>query len=245
MMKILRTGIAMLAVATTVVVAQPKIEIVGGETFDWGKVKPPKEGYLEATIKIKNTGTELLKLTEIRPGCGCTKTDPDKTELKPGEVSTMGVKLNIGPMQSGPLTKSITVRSTAQGADSVKYLFLKADVVRALALAPSIYFSFSDLKVGQESTAKLELMNNDSQPITISDFVTDNGLVLNLTSKTVIKPGEKVELVAKAIPQAKGSYQATLTFKTSHPDHPTMEVKAYGMVMETQSPVYQQNAPKN
>ncbi len=244
MLKALLIGCAVMATAATVAVAQPKIEVIGGETFDWGKVKPPKEGYLEATIKMKNVGTEVLKLTEIRPGCGCTKTDPDKTELKPGEVSTMGVKLNIGPMQSGPLTKSITVRSNSAGADSVKYLFLKADVVRALALSPSIYFSFTDLKVGQESTTKVDVMNNDAEPITISDFTADNGLVLNVTGKKVIKPGEKLELIAKTIPQAKGSYQATVTFKTSHPDHPTMEIKAYGMVMDTQSPVYQAT-PKN
>lgn len=244
MMKTLLFGCVLFAAAATVAVAQPKIEVIGGETYDWGKVKPPKEGYLEATIKIKNVGTELLKLTEIRPGCGCTKTDPDKTELKPGEISTMGVKLNIGPMQSGPLTKSITVRSNAAGADSVKYLFLKADVVRALALSPSIYFSFTDLKVGQESTTKVDVTNNDTDPITLSDFTSDNGLVLNVTGKRTLKPGEKLELVAKTIPQAKGSYQATVNFKTSHPDHASMEIKAYGMVMDSQSPVYQAT-PKN
>jgi hypothetical protein len=243
-----RYAIAVVAVfigATLIACGQPKLEVIGGETYDWGKVKPPKEGYLEAEIKMKNAGTDgLLKLVEIKPGCGCTKTDPDKTELNAGEISTMKVRLNISPTQSGPLTKSITVRHTGGADTTTTYLFLKADIQRALQLSPTVFLSFTDMRVGQEASAKIEITNNDSRPITLSDVVTDNNLIVNIGGAKTLQPGQKFEIVARTVPTMKGSYTAKVTFKTNHPDHPTMDIMAYGMVMEYDSPVFQKTPNK-
>lgn len=240
------SALAVLVGSALIACGQPKFEVIGGETYDWGKVKPPKEGYLEAEIKMKNVGSGdgILKLVEIKPGCGCTKTDPDKTELAAGEVSTMKVRLNISPGQSGPLTKSITVRHSGGKDTSVAYLFLKADVQRALNISPNQFFSFQDMKVGQEATAKLELRNDDQSDIVISDIKADNGLVLNMKGTKTLKPGEKFELVATVIPQAKGSFNGKVSFKTNHPDHASVDVMAYGMVMESTSPVFQKTPNK-
>lgn len=243
--------------------AQSKLEIEGGETFDWGRVKPPTDGHLEAVIKMKNIGDKPMKLTQIKPGCGCTKTDPDKFELQPGDVSTMKVKLNISPSQAGPITKSITIRwgdldgmealeefkrrggDVAQGLDTnerVSFLFLKADVQRAIMMTPSIYFSFQGLEVGKEAQAKLEITNNSDQDITFSDWSADNDMVLNVTGSKTLVPGETMDLVATVVPGLKGQFSGLVTCKTTHPDHPTMEIRAYGFTKESESPVFQNNA---
>ncbi|MDZ4745803.1 MAG: DUF1573 domain-containing protein [bacterium] len=260
MVRFLTLTLTLLVVSFTLVFAQAaKLEVVGGDTYDWGKVKPPKEGHLDATIKMKNTGGRELKLIEIRPGCGCTKTDPDKMDVTSGDVSTMGVKLNINPSQSGQIVKSITVRwgdkegiaardefrksGTAVPAgldtnESTSFVTLKADIQRALVLGPNQYFNFSELKIGQEATSTLFLSNNDTQPITVSDFVTDGGLVVNITDKRVINPGEKLEIVARIVPQMKGQVTGGLKFMTSTPEMPTMDIRAYGNVPEPTSPVF-------
>jgi hypothetical protein len=245
--------------------AQAKLEIVGGETYDWGKVKPPKEGYLEAEIKMKNVGTKALRITDVRPGCGCTKTDPDKFELNPGEISTMKVKLNISPSQAGPVQKNITVSwADLEGAKALSankanntpipmgtdttivsgYVWLKADIQRALMVAPAPYFSFSDLRLNQESTAKLQITNNADQDIILSDWVTEGGLVCNQATRVTLKPGQTIEVVARVSPAVKGNYSGGVKVKTSHPDHPELDLKAYGFVQEPQSPVFQNNTPK-
>lgn len=255
-----------LAVAVFAVVsasAQAKLEVVGGDTYDWGKVKPPKEGHLEATIQMKNTGDRALRITEVRPGCGCTKTDPDKYDLKPGEVSTMKVKLNISPTQAGALTKSITLswadlagndalkefrasgKAVPSGADTnvrTGYLWLKADVQREISFTPSMYFAFNDLKVGVETTSKVEMTNNSDADVTVSDWQTDGGLVVNQTGRVTVKAKGKLEIIAKLVPSAKGNYSGGVKFKTSHPDNPEVDLRAYGFVQESTSPVFQ-NAP--
>lgn len=239
---------------------QAKFEVEGGVTYDWGKVSAPKEGFLEGTIKMKNVGNRDLKLMEIKPSCGCTKTDPDKMELKPGEVSTMKVKLNISQSQAGPITKSITVRwmdkegaevqhmtkvqgvaqnTTADTVEKVEYLYLKADIQRPIMMSPMNYFAFQELQVGKESKGKIQITNNDKMPITFSDWRADNGLVLNQTQSVTLKPGEKLDLEATLIPAVKGNYQAVVVVATTHPDNPTLEIKAWGFVKENESPVFQ------
>jgi uncharacterized protein (DUF58 family) len=239
--------LAMVLVTMSTAIAQPKLEIVGGETYDWGKTRAPKEGHLEAEIKMKNVGNKALRLTEVRPGCGCTKTDPDKFDLKPGEVSTMKVKLNISPSQAGSITKNITVswadlagndaykayKSTSntplpEGADTTirsQYIWLKAD-----------------LKIGQEQSAKVEITNNSDEMVVLSDWTTDGGLVINQTSRVSLKPKERIEIIAKVVPMAKGNYAGGVRFKTSHSDHADGDLRAYGFVQEPQSPVFQGTA---
>lgn len=241
--------------------SQAKLQVEGGMTYDWGKVSPPKEGHLDGVIKMKNVGDRDLKLTEIRPGCGCTKTDPDKMELKPGEVSTMSVKLNISPSQSGPLTKSITIKwmdaegaaakhmaevqgiaqnTTADTIEKVEYLYLKADIQRPIMMNPMPYFSFQELQVGKKSSNKITITNNDKTPITFSGWQADNGVVLNQTGSVTLQPGEHLDLEATVVPAVKGNFQASVMVATTQVDSPTLEIKAWGFVKDNESPVFPQ-----
>ena len=53
MKRFFMTCLALMIFAGSFAYAQPKLTIIGGDTHDWGKVKP-KDDPLKATIKIKN-----------------------------------------------------------------------------------------------------------------------------------------------------------------------------------------------
>lgn len=218
---------ALVLVATTFAFAQPKISIQGGDTHDWGKVKP-KDDPLKATIKIVNEGTELLKITDVRPGCGCTTAPLDKKELAPGEFGSMDVTLKLGAA-SGLLTKSITISSNDPN-NGTKVLYLKADVVRPIQILPTQYLSFGELTVGSKGEAKLVIRNTSTQDIILSDFEPLSGITINLTKPTTIPGGGEVELVAKVTPKEKGYFNGSVKMKTNHPDYPTLDIIAYGNV---------------
>ncbi|MFN8361513.1 MAG: DUF1573 domain-containing protein [Candidatus Kapaibacterium sp.] len=235
MKRFFATTLAIFAVMASAMIAQPKLEIVGGDTHDWGKVSP-KESPLKATIKIKNVGTELLKITDVHPGCGCTKTaELDKKELKPGEIATTELSLNVG-QTTGDLTKSVTITSN-DAANPTKILYLKANVVRPLQLSTQ-YLVFNDLKVGLQSEAKLVIKNTSPNDITISDFEATNGLSINFKKPVVIKSGSEAELIAHVTPKEKGYFNGMVKMKTTTPDIPTLDITAYGNVSEQTSPVY-------
>lgn len=235
MKRFFATGLAAFALLTAAMIAQPKLEIVGGDTHDWGKVGP-KESPLKATIKIKNVGTELLKITDVHPGCGCTKTaELDKKELKPGEIATTELSLNVGTT-TGDLTKSVTITSN-DATSPTKILYLKAHIVRPIQLS-SQYLVFNDLKVGLQSEAKLTVKNTSPNDITISDFEATNGLSINLKKPVVIKAGSEAELIAHVTPKEKGYFNGMVKMKTSNTEVPTLDITAYGNVAEQTSPVY-------
>src|SRR5687767_4251785 len=108
--KPLRTVLAALAVATVFTVsanAQGRVDVIGGDTYDWGKVVP---GELQAVIEIKNSGDSVLKIDRVQPGCGCTTSPIDKNVLAPGESGKINVKLDARN-RSGALHKILTIYS--------------------------------------------------------------------------------------------------------------------------------------
>jgi len=218
---------ALLVCAGTFAFAQPKITIIGGDIQDWGKVKP-KDDPLKATIKIKNEGNEMLKITDVRPGCGCTTAPLDKKELNPGEMASMDVTLKLGAT-SGMMTKSITISSN-DPQNATKVLYLKADVVRPIQILPTQYFSFGEMTIGTKSEAKLIIKNTSTQDIVLSDFETVAGISLNLTKPTTIPGGGEVELIAKVTPNEKGYFNGVVKMKTNHPDYSSLDIIAYGNV---------------
>lgn len=227
-----------LCLVSGVAIAQPKMEIVGGDTYDWGKVKP-SQNPVKTTILVRNIGNEELNITQVRPGCGCTTAPLDKDKLKPGDTARIKVELNLGAT-SGPLMKSITVTSN-DPANRDRVLYLKADVVRALIISPSQYFTFTELRVGETAEAKITIKNNSQTPVTLSDFQLPEGLTLNVKQNVTIKEGTSLDLIAKLRPMKKGYYSGEVKLKTSSEDFPTLSLPVYGNVQESTSPVYQNN----
>lgn len=217
--------------------AQPKLEIVGGDTYNWGTVKPTDDP-LKAKVKIRNAGSKLLKITEVKPGCGCTTAPLDKSELNPGEEATLDITLRIGGA-GNQVTKSIRISSN-DPTEPNKYLFLKATVFHPISLSPTQYFTFNEMTVGKESTAKLTLKNNTDHEVKLSNVeFTPADLSLNLPKEKILKPGETFDLIAKVIPQKKGYFNCTVKIKTTDPDMKELVIPGYGNVKE--SPIFNNN----
>lgn len=226
--------------ATTAAIAQPKMEIVGGTTHNWGNTNP-KNSPLQTAIKIVNLGNEELHITGVKPGCGCTAAPIDKEKIKPGDTATVKVSLNVGA-SSGDITKVITITSNDPKASNVVYS-LKANVIRAVQILPSQYFVFTGATLGNKSEAKVQIKNNSDTEITLSDYEPTNGLKINWNGTKTIKPGEQADLVASFVPEKTGYFNGTVRMKTSHPDFPSVEIMAYGNVENPNAPAAKTNTP--
>lgn len=226
--------LAAMLLLPVLMLAQPKIEIVGGDSYDWGTVKANQDP-LKAKIKIKNAGNEVLKITEVKPGCGCTTAPLDKNELKPGEEATLDVTLRIAGYQ-GNVTKSVRIASN-DPANPNKYLYLKANIFVPISVKPTTYFAFNEMTVGKEATAKVTITNNTDETITITpEQVVPENMNVNIPKKLVLKGGESFEVVAKVIPDKKGYFNCSIKLKTSYPDQKEIFIPGYGNVKE--SPLY-------
>ncbi len=72
---ILGGGIYLLSATSTapqkVAISQNAKVLVDQKTFDWGTI-PYSGGNVSKTFTIKNTGTDVLQLTNIKTSCACT-----------------------------------------------------------------------------------------------------------------------------------------------------------------------------
>lgn len=214
--------------------AQPKLTIVGGDTYDWKEVSP-KDSPLKAKIKLKNDGNETLLITKVKPACGCTYAPLDKKELVPGDVATLDVTLRVGS-SSRPLTKTITITSN-DPTKAKRILYLKAKVVNPIEVSNRRYFNFKDLKVGYESAETLTITNQTKKKLTLShpEIQTEDGTVkLNLTKRKVLKPGESFELTCKVKPNKSGRFNAKITIETTNKEYPILKLRAKGKVQESE-----------
>ncbi len=67
----------------------------------------PKGQLITHAFEIKNEGDAVLELTDVRPACGCTVANYDKT-IAPGKVGKVHIKLKTDNF-AGPISKSVAV----------------------------------------------------------------------------------------------------------------------------------------
>jgi len=85
-----------------------KIELVGTDSIDLGRFSASEQQA--ANFKVRNAGTGMLKILNVRKTCGCASASSDKSELKTGE--TAQIETIILPHAiSGPFSKNVFVES--------------------------------------------------------------------------------------------------------------------------------------
>ncbi|TAL69305.1 MAG: DUF1573 domain-containing protein [Bacteroidetes bacterium] len=211
--------------------AQPNLEIVGGDSYNWNMVSP-KQSPLKATIELKNAGNQKLMISNVRPSCGCTAVLLDKKELEPGQTANLDVRLNVAA-KSGPVVKTVFIESNDPAKPNVN-LYLKAEVQVDIEVSPAQYFSFDDMKLGTESTSKVVLKNNSSQTVTFADIsVAPDYVKVKIPKELTLKPHEEYEIVATVTPKNKGYFGCILKMRTSHPEYPEITIQGSSVVNDT------------
>lgn len=232
------TAVALMITATAF--AQPKIEIKGGDTFDWGNVSDVSKP-LAGQVEIKNIGDKDLIITQAKPACGCTSEALERSNIKPGESTTLKFTVNVGAA-SGQLMKSITISSNA-APDSVKVLFLKANIMRLMQVDQ--FVSFYPLYVGKESTGMAKIKNNGASPIKLLEFTGNNGLTVAKKAPITVPANTEIEIPVKVVgPAQPGPFYGQVLIKTDHPDqqYKLLEIRAYGENKPAPGPT-QQSSP--
>ncbi|MBL7998667.1 MAG: DUF1573 domain-containing protein [Candidatus Kapabacteria bacterium] len=225
--------LALLCIVATSAFAQPKLEIVGGETYDWGRVtvkqNPLKMVTLDADVVLKNTGNQTLIIDTVKVGCGCTTPTLESKTIEPGGTTKLKIGLNVG-LNQGEMTKNLTIYSNSSDDPnkSGKLMFLKTNIIRPLSITPQS-LSFPEIKVGETATGSVTFKNNDSKPISIRTLLPTKGIKLNQRSFT-INPGDTMQVKATYTGTERGYYNAMVYVEVEDPDFTPFEISAYGNV---------------
>ncbi len=103
----------------------PKL-VIDNPVFDFGQVKQGEKMYQE--FFIRNEGKSTLVIRSTKAGCGCTVSQPDKSELTPGEASR--ILITYTGTGEGQQEKTVSVFSN-DPLSPTQVITIKMNVVKA------------------------------------------------------------------------------------------------------------------
>jgi hypothetical protein len=142
---------------SSVIFSGSKIEF-DTKAFNCGTVIEGKTEKLNAVFTVKNTGDAILKLENVRPGCGCTVVKYD-TLIQPGKTVKIESQVNIKGYRSGYISKNITVTSNATNEPSVR-LSIEATIQAIIDISES-YLNLAGTDLKSPRTIYLSSKKND------------------------------------------------------------------------------------
>lgn len=220
-------SIALIIFSAISAFAQPKLEFVGGDTYDWGEVTP-KQNPLKAKVQVKNSGNEVLVINKVKPTCGCTVAPISKDTLQPNETAEIDITLNMKTYQ-GAVTKTIKVFSNDPKKKNAR-LYLKCYVKQPLIASPK-FLNFRNLEVGQLAVAHTTISNTTDKPIRITDVSLTRDIEnfeLNLHKGLTIPPKGKIKVEATYTPDNDKRLSTTVNLKTDSKDQSHFRISVWG-----------------
>jgi hypothetical protein len=171
---------------------------------DFGQVA--KGEKLKAVFEVKNTGTIPLEISSVRPTCGCTVANFDKT-VAPGATGKIEAEVDTTAF-SGPIAKSVLVFSNDAANPQVN-LVIKAEVRSFVEVLPRNLLRFNVLQ-GEPATEKVVLSSADGTDFQVTGVDTAGG-------PYEVKFRELPE--KERIPERKGSqWEVTVTVPANAPE---------------------------
>lgn len=201
--------------------------------YDAGKVA--KGESIVHDFVIRNDGEAPLQITDVRPACGCTVADYDKT-IAPGETGKIHATLDSSTFD-GPISKSITVL-TNDPVNPKLTLAVKATVQPYLFIQPG-YARFVQAQQSEPGSVKQILFTTTFDDLQILGIESPYPFldVSYREAKEEDEPREHgvgrqwvVELTLDYARAPVGTLAEYVTIRTNHPDQAVLRLPVSGFV---------------
>ncbi len=187
----------------------PKIAL-SQEEWDFGKVW--HQEFPTVTLVIRNQGTAELKITRIKPTCGCTAAQPSRTAIPAGETAEVKIQVDTNGKQ-GDFKSEVHVHSNDPGREDA-VLKIRGFIKRAVTRTPLGGLVIRTLEGRPGQTGKVTL-KNEMVPEQMRVQVKSCSIAgLNIEVKE-ITPALEFELVATTTSEMPlGSTEGTVMVTT-------------------------------
>jgi hypothetical protein len=222
--------------------ASPKISIK--ETnYDFGTIT--EGSVVNHNFEVQNVGDMDLKIAQVRASCGCTAAQPLKTELKPGEKTSIKVEFDSAN-RLGQQEKHVYVMSNDPVTPELNITFTTVVVDRNTQLPKDMEFSklklnlqnhdFGKVEEGKIVKATISFKNTGNDVLKINDVKTSCGCTAALVSSKILKPGEtgsvKIELDTTG---RDGELTRTVTLYSNDPKEPNQTITLFVNIIKRKS----------
>jgi hypothetical protein len=160
---------SLIIIQVNCLMADPKIDC-SEAVFDFGSRDASE--VVSHTFELKNTGTSDLVIKAVRPACGCTTAQLDKSVIPPGESSKLGAQLSLAG-RSGEVQKPILIESNDPANPALQLTF-KGVVGADFEFVPSILTLRKD-SPESPATATTILRSLKNEPLEILNAKSNSG----------------------------------------------------------------------
>ena len=211
---------------STVSFGQPKLEIVGDQNISFGNVYSGT--MVSREMKLKNTGTEILKISELHTFCGCTHASISSMMIQPNEIATLTVGFDSKGFL-GKVSKAFNINSNDASIPSKSVIFT-ANVYKTMVATPEFLY-FGRVKL-DSTTIKIVKIKNTS-PATLKILhVTPTDLSVKAKIKVrSLKAGEETNLTVEVTPRSEKSLEGMIEILSDSKVQPKFSVKFGGVVV--------------
>lgn len=191
---------------------------------DFGEVGTGTKNICE--FKFTNTGSALLKITDVSKSCGCTPFTLTKRQYAPDESGIIKITYNAGSYPSS-VTKRLYVSSNDKAKPRVT-LTIQAEIVAKVNHEPEKLNLL--LKRENAGCPEITLISRDKQPFTIKHLATTGNVItadydpLVKATKFILKP--KVNILG-----LKKSLRGQINISLTHPECKSIRI-AYDTLSE-------------
>ena len=205
-------------------VAQPKVDVIGGTNLDFGNLYTGNT--YKQNVTLRNIGTDTLIVTNVSASCGCTGTLMTNDHIVPGDSGVLSITFNPSRF-GGKVEKAVTfdVNDTTKG--HVRVVF-KANVIKVVEVSPE-YLMF---RITQDSTGygSVTIKNIGQDSIHILSAMPSSDDIQVTFSKNAIQPGGEREIEVSFKPKSTGTVKGTLNILTDDEHVPTISMRYFALV---------------
>lgn len=200
--------------------AQPKLEVVGADSFSFGDLY--KGEKVDRKVTLRNTGSQPLVIERVQASCGCTAVLLADKNVEPGKTTSVSISFDSKSF-AGPVHKNVFVLSNDPRVPSKEIKF-SARVIQVLEAQPP-YLYFKPSRLDSTLSTYTVLKNLSDQTVEILGVTSDeSGAKFNLRKNT-LAPGEMTQLAVTFTPTKAGYVYKDVVIRTSHPKQSELTLK--------------------
>jgi hypothetical protein len=174
-----------------------------------------------------NLGDQVLEVTAVNPGCGCTTVGDWTKRVEPGQTGLIPIQFNSAGYPAGPVQKHPTVICNDKTQPTYP-LQIVGTLWKPIDVSPA-YAILNMSSDSQTASTTVHITNN------MDDFIAITGLESNKKEFTVDlktnQPGKDFLLTITASqPLPPGTFQGQIIFKTSSTNMPAGSIVCLAIV---------------
>jgi len=155
------------------------------DRLDAGELLDTQIGHVE--YQFRNVGNGPLTISQVKPSCGCTIPELDKTVYAPNEAGV--IRVDFDPKgKRGNVLQSVRVFTDSKTSPMIN-LTLRAMVKPIIVLEPNAVLNFMTIEKGQGATKDIKVMGRFPE-FKVTRATTDDPL--NFSVEVI--PGGKVQI---------------------------------------------------